>query len=381
MKRFIYNSTILVLFLSFLSCGNSEKEPKKASAKVMQASDNSIKITRAQFEQGGLKLGSLEEKTFPIVVATNGMIDVPPENRAVVSATLGGYIKKTPLLVGDIVKKGQVLLTIENPKFVVMQQEYLMVKEQLAYLESEYKRQKILFDEKITSQKNYLRTESEYKTAHAKYKGLRKQLSMLNISLSNIESGILTAITTIYAPIGGSVTKVNVTKGTYVSPASSILEIVDTDHIHLELSVFEKDIMKIKKQQQIHFKIPEASTDSFEAEVHLIGTSINENRTIKVHGHLKNESNHNFLTGMFVKADIVIDNTFIKALPSEAIVSIDDTFYVLLLDSRNGEAYYFKQIEVQTSHNYNGFTAIKNAEKFKPTDQFLAKGTFHLIGE
>jgi len=53
--------------------------------------------------------------------------------------------------------------------------------------------------------------------------------------------------TTIYAPIDGSITKVNVSKGMYVSPSDEIMEIINTDHIHLELSVFEKDIMKIRK--------------------------------------------------------------------------------------------------------------------------------------
>ncbi len=63
------------------------------------------------------------------------MIDVPPENRAVINATMGGYIKTTPLLIGDNVRKGQALVTIENPEFVRLQQEYMEVNEQLTYLQ------------------------------------------------------------------------------------------------------------------------------------------------------------------------------------------------------------------------------------------------------
>lgn len=59
----------------------------------------------------------------------------------------------------------------------------------------------------------------------------------------------------------------NVTKGSYVSPATSILEIIDNEHVHLELSVFEKDIMVVKKGQEIDFKIPEASEEIFKAYV------------------------------------------------------------------------------------------------------------------
>jgi cobalt-zinc-cadmium efflux system membrane fusion protein len=174
---------------------------------------------------------------------------------------------------------------------------------------------------------------------------------------------------------------VNVTKGTYVSPASPIMEIIDSDHIHLELSVFEKDIMKLKKGQPILFRIPEASADTFEAEVHLIGTSIGENRTVKVHGHLKNEKGHHFLTGMFVEASIVIDTMAGMALPTDAIANLDGADYVLRKEKGKAREYSFKRIEVQTDRSYKGFTEIKNPQPFVVTDTFLIKGAFNLIRE
>ena len=183
-----------------------------------------------------------------------------------------------------------------------MQQEYLEIKEQLTYLKSEYERQQILIKENISSQKSFLKAESDYKKAEATYNGLRKQLDLLKISPSDVEKGIISTTSTLNAPISGSITQVNVSLGMYVSPATPIIEIVDNDHIHLELSVFEKDIMKIHKGQEISFKIPEASSEEYKAEVYLISTSIEENRTIRVHGHLKDRTSHNFLTGMFVNA-------------------------------------------------------------------------------
>jgi cobalt-zinc-cadmium efflux system membrane fusion protein len=307
------------------------------------------------------------------------MIDVPPENRAVVNTTMGGYIKTTPFLEGDVVKKGQPLVTLENPEFVTMQQEYMEVKEQLNYLEAEFDRQKTMLEENITSQKNYLQAESSYKTAMAKYNGLRKQLTMLNISPSRVENGDITSIITLYAPIDGSITKVNVSKGTYVSPATSIMEIIDNAHIHLELSVFEKDIMKVKKGQKIAFKIPEASDKTYEAEVHLVGTTLNENRTIKVHGHPLDDSTH-FLTGMFVNADIIVAESNAKVLPESTIVEIEGESYVLVLDETNDTDYFFNQVKVDIGNTVNGYTELKNNTAFKATDQLLVKGAFGLIG-
>ncbi|WP_149274142.1 efflux RND transporter periplasmic adaptor subunit [Pareuzebyella sediminis] len=375
MKKVIY---ILSLVL-FASCGNTSEKTTESSP---ETSDDFITVTRDQFENGEMTLGKIQERTFPVTVETNGMIDVPPENKAVVSATMGGYIRRTPLLVGDIVKKGQLLVTLENPEFVTLQQDYLEAKQQLAYLESEYERQKTLREENITSQKSFLKSESDYKTTNARYNGLKKQLEMINISTAEVEKGNISSTSSIYAPISGSITQINVTKGAYVSPASPILEIIDNDHIHLELSVFERDIMTIKKGQDIRFQIPEASKTTFEAEVHLIGASIDEKRTIKVHGHLKDESDNHFLTGMFVNAEIVVDTVQKKALPSEALVTIDDTPYALLLQKEENNTLYFKQLKVETGLSSEEFTALENSADLPSSSaQFLTKGAFNLIGE
>jgi len=269
---------------------------------------------------------------------------------------------------------------LENQEFVQMQQDYLEIFNQLDFLKAEFERNQTLFEEKIASQKNFLQAKSNYETAKARYKGLREQLQMLNISPNRVEQGNITSQAVIYAPISGSVTKMNVAKGSYVSPATEIMEIVDNDHVHLELSVFEKDILKVKKGQRIQFKIPEASEDTFEAEVHLVGTSIdNTNRSIKVHGHLAHEEEANFLPGMFVDAKIMTDTIKTLSLPEEAVIESEGTYYVLkLVDKENG-GYTFEQIPVKQGNTYDGYTEII-ATDLNETDQFLTKGVFDLIG-
>ncbi len=375
------NSSILkIIYVSLIAVLTACGDTAPSGSNTIEEDDGLILITQTQFNSNGMQLGKLQEKQFPVTVAVNGSIDVPPENRAVVSATMGGYIKSTPFLVGDIVKKGQKLVTLENPEFVSLQQEYMEVHQQLTYLKAEYDRQHTMKEENITSQKSYLQAESSYKSAVARHTGLSKQLQLLNIIPSNVENGNITSIVSIYAPISGSITKVNVTRGSYVSPATSILEIIDNEHIHLELSVFEQDIMKIKKGQKIDFKIPEASEDSFQAEVYLVGATLEENRTIKVHGHLLDESSTNFLPGMFVEAAIVTSTKNEKALPNDAVVMVEGIPHVLVLDKKEGDAYYFRPQQVELSANGTDDMAIETTDTFTSDTQFLVKGAFALLG-
>lgn len=373
MKHIFQISAALLLMVS---CGNKNSE---ASSAEEQGEETGIVVTQDQFDTNDLMIGTLEKRTFPKIVETSGMIDVPPENRATITAFMGGFVKQTSLLVGNRVKEGQLLVVLENQEFVQMQQDYLEIFNQLDFLKAEFERNQTLFEEKIASQKNFLQAKSNYDTAKARYQGLKEQLQMLNISPSAVEQGKISSQAAIYAPITGSITKMNVAKGSYVSPATEILEIVNNDHIHLELTVFEKDILKVKKGQKILFKIPEASETSFNAEVYLVGTSIDsDKRTIKVHGHLEHEEDTNFLPGMFVDAMIMTDTVQTWALPEEAVIESEGNHYVLKLIKKE-DGYTFERIPVAQGNSYDGYSEIIS-EQLTESDEFLIKGVFDLIG-
>src|SRR5690625_583878 len=252
---------LLFSLLGLVGCNNNKSlESENQEAEAHSDTDN-IFVSKAQFENAQMSFGSISERDFAQTVQTSGIIDIPPQSKAVISAFSGGYIKNTHLLIGDKVKKGERLLSIENPEFITMQQQYLETAEQLADLKSEYERQKTMLEEYITSQKNYLKSESEYKSAVARTNRLKKNLEMLNINPTSVLARNIVSQVNIYSPIDGYVTKVLVNTGTYVSPADKIMELMNTDHIHLELKVFEKDLLQLKKGQEILFRIPEASQE------------------------------------------------------------------------------------------------------------------------
>lgn len=369
---------LLCSSLILVSCNNNKSAESENQASEVEAHDDNLYVSKAQFENAKMSFGTVMEKDFAQTVHTNGVIDVPPQSKAVISAFSGGYIKNTPLLIGDKVRKGERLLSIENPEFINMQQLYLETAEQLAYLKSEFERQKTMFEENISSQKNYLKAESEYKTAMARANSLKKNLEMLNISPTSVLEGNIVSQVSIYSPIDGYVTQVLVNTGTYVSPADKIMEIMNTDHVHLELKVFEKDLLQLKKGQQVMFRVPEASQEYYKGELHLVGTTIDSrSRIALVHGHIDHENEANFSVGMFVEAAIVTGSSAHLALPDDAVVELDGINYVLLLEEEDTDGYYLHPVEIEVKTSYNGFTSFKT-----PLDQeakFLTKGGFVLL--
>ena len=357
------NITTFIITLLFFACGNQEK--KNETVTETETNSNLITISKQQFESEKMAFGELIEHQFYNTVKTTGIIDVPPENRASISTFVGGYVTKIPLLIGDKVKKGQLVASLQNPEFIEIQQNYLEISAQLSYLKNEFERQKTLYNEQITSEKNYLKAESTYKSNLATFNSLRKKLQMMNLNPANIEKGEISSTINLYAPIDGFVTKVDVSNGSYISSANEVLEIINTDHIHLELNVFEKDILKIKKDQKIQFKIPEASTKTFAAEVYLVGTFVNTDRTIKVHGHIDHDENTNFITGMFIEAAIIYGENKEISLPKSAILNNENNAFVFVLKNENKDAYIFEKIKITTQLEDENFVQIEDFQSLK----------------
>ncbi len=365
---------IIIIGLSLLSCTNPKPKENKSTApsnQEVRAENELISISNDQYENENMSMRSFEKYNFVSEIASTGILDVPPNGRAVISAQIGGHIKDSPLLVGDQVKKGELLLSIENIEFLELQQQYLEVTEQLTFLKSDYERQSNLFKEKITSEKSFLKAKSDYNRTVATYKGLKKKLQLLHIDPEQVENGFLSSVAMIYAPITGDITEIHIKTGSYVSSSDEIMEIVNTAHMHLELKIFEKDVLKIKKGQRVSFSIPESNSKQFKGEVHLIGKSIQPDRTVKVHAHIDDNDTNGFIPGMFVQATIHTDELTGLAISKEAIMEIDDMTYLLLLTSKNKEGYVFKKMPVSVGITDEDMIMVTNNEDPDPNAKYL----------
>tara|TARA_R110002096_G_scaffold169779_3_gene341519 strand:- start:26957 stop:28099 length:1143 start_codon:yes stop_codon:yes gene_type:complete len=368
--------TIFVAFVFTTACQSDIQETESSESFNLNQED--IFIQQNVFESNDLGFISPEKYNRETKIFCTGMIDVPPENRAVVSAMMGGFIRKTPFLIGDHVKKGQELIVIENPEFVSLQQQFLEASAKESYLLSEYERQKTLNKENINSLKQLKQVESEYMQAKAQKSGLTEKLRMLNIDLVRVLKGEVISRVAIYAPISGVISKVNVNQGTYVDAAKPILEIIDTDHLHLELKVFEKDLVKLEIGQKIRFKLPETSGETYNGNVFLIGNTIDEiNRTANIHGHLEDVEAH-FAVGMFIEAIIILKEDEQWGVKNSAVIKTNEENFLLKLVELKDSVYHFKKVDLSEFSEESEFLHFDGIEQ-DTSAKFLI-GAYHLVG-
>src|SRR5690554_576193 len=368
--------------LLLFSCNSPETQEheQEEEASISEESDR-VTLTQRQFETSAMVLEGFEEYSFGSSMKINGTIDVPPEGRAEISNYYGGYVRNLSILTGQHVKKGEVLFTLENPEYIEMQQDFLEARSQLVYLKSDFERQQTLSGENIASRKSFLKAESDYHSTQARVESLKKKLALLNINPELVTPENIKSQISIYAPISGFVTQVNTGNGAFLSPANVALSLINTDHIHVDLNVFERNIASLKKGQAIRFRLPDSRDSSFEAEVFIIGKTIgSDNRMVNVHAHLKDETrNVLFTAGMYVEAEIYADQNLSLSLPSEAVIEVSGEHFVLALIEKRNEEMVFAKKEVIPGATVNGLTEILNASEFKESEEFLVKGAFNLI--
>ncbi|WP_127844435.1 efflux RND transporter periplasmic adaptor subunit [Psychroflexus aestuariivivens] len=371
------NTAIFFCFLTiiiFLGC----KKEKQVEAHDEHEHENEIVLTKAQFDKGDFEINRADSLVFYDEFRVTGKIDVPPEHRASVSSFFSGFVSKTHLLVGDEVKKGELLVRLKNPEFIQLQQEYVENYSALKYLSSEFERKKNLLEDRVISEKTFQKAKSDFLSMKAKVDGSRKTLELMNVDTQSVLNGNFSEEIKIYAPISGKISKVNISQGMYLEPSTLIMEILDTDHVHLELDVFEKDILKIQKGDSLVFKIPEISTKKYKGYVRLIGAEINKNRIVRIHAHPIKDSEQ-FSVGMFVEAYFKNNPQKKLGLPSEAFVEKEKALYVLQLKEKTENEYHFELLEVDDTQEQNRYRALESKAKLSPENQYLTKGAFDLV--
>jgi cobalt-zinc-cadmium efflux system membrane fusion protein len=361
-KRFFY-STLLCFGVLLAGCLKDKSTAKTKEAHNDMAHDEMVvELSDEQFKVANIKLGKVETKTLSNVLEVNGTLSVPPQNLISISAPYGGFVKSTKLLQGTKVKKGEVLVVMEAPNYVQLQQDYIEKKGTLEYLALDFKRQEELQKGNINAAKQYQQAKSQYITIKAQVKGLQEKLSIIGIDAEKLTENNISSKIQIHSPINGYVSEVNVNIGKYVNPTDIMFEIINTEHLHVELTVFEKDIDQIKIDQKIKFFLPNKGSVTHNASIYLIGRKIGSDRSVRVHGHLVKEDKE-LLPGMFVNAEIELEQHSTTAISKEAIVFFENKRYVFILEKKDNKKYYFKMTEVQIGATENGYTEISFNEE------------------
>lgn len=364
---------ILIINIALLltSCGNDKKQSDAENEQPTQ--ENTLSLTDEQYKNAAIETGKIFTSNISSVLKLNGKIDVPPQSLVSVSVPLGGYLKSTKLLPGMHIRKGEPLAVMEDIQYIQLQQDFLTAKAQLSLTESEYNRQKELNQSKATSDKVFEQARTNYQTQLVLLKSLEEKLKLIGLNPQRIRTGTISKSINIYSPISGFVSAVNVNVGKYVTPSDILFELVNPNDIHLNLTVFEKDINKLDVGQKLLAYSNSHPQTKYPLEVILISKNISGQNAAEVHCQFE-QYDKNLLPGMFMNAEIEVSTHNAKVLAEEAIVRFENKHYVFVEKGKQT----FEMKEVQTGNAENNLIEIINAEQFD-NENIVVKNAYTLL--
>ena len=330
MTRYIL---LLATAIILVSCSHKKAEQESA-AQEAETDTSLVKLTPLQIKNAGIQIGTPVVTQASGILKLQGSIDVPPQSTVSVSFPLGGYLKRTDLLPGVHVRKGQILGVLEDMQYIQLQQDYLSAKERELFAETEYKRQLELNASKASSDKVLQQARTEMETQRISMRSLAQKLELIGINPRRLSSTSISKSVNILSPIDGFVSKVNVNIGKYTSPTDVLFELVNPKDIHLALNVFEKDVNLLSIGQRVITYTTTRPEIKYEAEVILISKNLNEDRMANVHCHFE-KFDASLLPGMFMNAEVKVSNQTALAVAAQAIVKWQNNYYVFTDQGQN----------------------------------------------
>ena len=386
MKNITFNNLICLAWVILIPLLTSCSQPEGESEKEEHTEGTKVELTQAQRDLAAITIGKIEKRTIGSELRVSGIIDVPPQSNISINLPYGGFVKYTEMLPGTRVRKGQFLVAIENPQFIQFQQEYLEGLANREYLKADFERQSSLYDEKVASGKSFQQAKSAYLSNEAKIKSMEARLKLIGFDLSQVQAGNISAGVRIYSPESGSIREVFTNVGKYVGPQDAIMNITNSEDLHVELSVFEDDIPMVAKGQRIRFSLANSPDNWREAEVFLVGSGVREDRTVTVHGHLKEES-ADLLPGMYVSARIETGSHAVWAAPDESIVRFGGKHFVFAFLEKSTEndqpIYVYDMVEVIKGISEDGYTEVSLADSSLNVNaiNLVTRGAFTLLAK
>lgn len=360
MKYFLLVISILVMFfISSCHQGDGTEKLNQPDEEGTTEVVGEITISREQFESMNMVLGDPVPAMFSNAVAANGYVMAAPTGSAKISTLISGRVRQIFISSGDFVERGQTLFSLESNDFILLQQTYAEAFQQLKLLRSDYERLQVLYNQNITSQKDFLKAESDYKSMHAQVEGIRARLKMMNIDPVVIERGDIIPFLSVTSPISGSIVRQELVLGQHLEPLETAMEVVNEGKLRLRLELFEKSISDLELGQPVRFALPNRPEQIFTATLSHIGKSVSEEtRTVECFATISPGDKKYFLDNMFVEASIVTWEREAQAIPEDAIIRNDDLNFVLVLINEEAGQLTFRKVPVQTGATRQGHTEI-----------------------
>lgn len=336
--------------------------------------EQELVLDAKQMLEFGVKLASVERgevqqsSEYPAKLITN--ID----QQAHVMSAFAGRVDSVNVLLGQQVKKGQVLATLFIPELVDQQANLSIAQEALTLAQQDYQREKQLFDQGVSARQDYQKAYNTYRQAQIQVQAARSRLSALGASTGS--QGRYTLI----APLNGVVSQKDIVVGEYITSDKQLFVIDRLDQLWLEFVLPSHDSFAVQPNQEIRFKSLQTQ-NIFKAKIQTLSAEADTQT-----GRLQVRAN--VLTPAQELRPNLMVNVLLEGKPAQSVLRVDkraiqqvDGKSVVFVAKNENAKVHFNPTNVELGQYSSDGQWVEIKSGLTEGQQYVSQGSFLLKSE
>jgi len=319
--------------------GHTEDESADAHGEQL------IELTPTEIREIGLETAVAKGGAVNTYVSLVGEIRVNEDQMAHVVPRVEGVVREVKKKLGDKVKTGETIAIIESRELADAKAGYLAAFERYQMAKLSFDREEKLWEEKISSEEEYLSKKQALTEAGIEKRTTEQKLHAIGFDpaalkkLYNEPEQLLTRFA-IKAPFAGTIIEKHIVLGELVGTEMEVYVVADLSSVWVDLQIYPKDIRSVKKGQKVVISADSEMPDA-RGIISYVGPIVRtESRTALARVELSNKSGV-FRPGLFVTAKVGVSEKKAKVVViKNAVQSLEGKKCVFVKDAHGFEPWF-----------------------------------------
>lgn len=371
--------SLLSSLVILTACGEKKESASEEEARHAQDAttiyDPSVVKANATLNKQ-IKVEAVKEKTLNETLRVTGKVSVNDTAVAKIGSNVTGRLLKIQAILGQDVKKGEVLAILNSTELGTAQMNYLKAMSDANLKQRAVERAQVLIQADVIATAELQKRESERDQAEIEKEAAADQLRVIGMSAQDIQKLARTrkihSVSPIISTVNGTIIERKVTEGQVVQPSDLLYTVADLDHVWVVAEVPEQQAEFVHEGDLVEAEIPALNNAKFEGKLVFVGDTVNpETRTVTVRMdilNLKHELKPAMLANMLIQGK----PKTIPVVPASAVIRENNKDYVFVILA-NGQ---YRLREVTLDSPIDDMRRIRSG--LKVGEKIVIDGAFHL---
>jgi cobalt-zinc-cadmium efflux system membrane fusion protein len=336
-----------------------------------------VKLSPEAIEKSGIEILTAGPGEVAVALELPGEVSVNADALAHVTPRVGGTVRAVKKHLGDTVKSGEVLATLDSRELAELEREFLAAKERLALAEASFKRQEQLWNEKISAEKDYLGARQGLKEAEIEHRSAAQKLHAAGAG----GKGAGGAGYALIAPLDGTIIEKHITVGEVLRDDSQAFVIADLSTLWVNVTVYARDLPRVRTGQAVAVRA-EGIAESAQGAIAYVGHVVGEQTRSAVARVVLANPGAAWRPGLFVTARIALEEVDAPvAVSDDAIQTVEGKQVIFV---QGGDAFEARPVALGQRGGRPGEPAghvVEVLDGLAPGDRYVGKNSFILKAE